>query len=544
MKPFASEASHRLFRHGLRAPRGRPRCARLYEALLIALLCSSACEHSDASLMRVTRVSQDEESHVLFVHGEGFFAGAKCKAKLSGQLFRPFGARTGATRTWPCRARSEREIAVRLNGEDEGGLLEGELEVSFIAKDASQTFLAVAESPVRVRLSEASLPARLAQNRAARTFAHELGLHVETHARGLLVTHLIAGSRAAQAGVQLRDVIRRIDGSPVEKPIDLVPSSLGSSPVLELARGQSVVFVAVAVQGGARKLAPGPASGLAFALAFITLSLLPVATRRAYATKPGEPPRYPWKALDLKMLALGATLTLASAVVVSLSGTDLRWAFVTPWLTFAALELPDAWRARHRLSACLRTLVPLLGCAIGLACISILGGERGAVSSANSAPSTWLLFCSPAAWVAWLAIQRGVPRPDDASSFSRRLTAAWLACTTAWLVAALGLGGGAWGGSEPPAAFTSHAVSVIKTGALVLWLLRSSYRPDSEGLWLLLSAPVATAAWLVLSPSDATSALIAYACMGALLALVVKHLIDRKDRSGLLPPDPLLEPFR
>lgn len=522
MKPVVHEARSCL-------PGLLSRVALIWMALLLF-----ACERTDASFMRVTRVSQDEEAGLLFVHGEGFFPGAKGTATLRGTLFRPFGVRSAVTRSWPCRATSESALLVRLDSVagERGGLLEGSLEVTFHAKESERTFVAESDQLVRLRVPEPALSEVLAQSRAARTFASALGVSVEPHASGLLVVSVTDGGRAALAGVQPRDILRRIDGAPLEQAIDFVPSPRSLAPLIEFERAGNVSALTVPLASKGMRADLGPLFGLAFALAFITILLLPIAVPEMESKHDG------------KALALGAALTLGSALVVSWGLFDLRWAFVLPGLAFVVTKLTRDPQVPQGAIARARMLLPLSGLAIGVASLAVLSAERSDFFHALSTPPhAWLLFCAPPAWLAWFSIRHGLPTSDPNQSLALRVMTSWLMCTTAWLVVVFALGGDAlW--PRTLGAWPSTAIVIAKTALVVHLLSLSPPWSEARARWISLAVPVASAVWLALEPSATMSSVIGYGCMGTVVAMTVKHFLAPKQRQALLRPDPLFEPFR
>ncbi len=496
------------------------------------------CERADASLMRIDAVTQDEEAGLLFVQGEGFFAGEKCTAKLRGSLFRTAGGRSPTTRSWPCRARSEQQLVVQLPSAstEPSGLLEATLQVSFTAKGGERTFVGRSERDVRIRLAQNSLAEVLKQSRAARAFAEEIGLSLEPSTHGLLVTQLHPQGRAAQAGLRTGDIIVRLDGAPTERPTDLVPSPQAGAPVLEILRGTSSLSIAFAGQG-TLSTAPFSAShGLALAIAFLTVMLLPFSSwsvgelvRRRLALCAAQ-----WRAL-----VLGAGLTMANAAVFSFGSLDARCAFLAPWFTCAVLQV-----ATERLSTRerLRILRPSLRLAVGMGCLVLLAEQHTAFPVAPT--SFWLVLCTPAAWLAWLSLQSGLPRVALGQSLSVRVSFAWLIGTTAWLIARLAMTGRTnW--FEAAGGGLRGFVLAVECGVIWLWLLGPTRLQTHQARWLWpLLALLLTLGWLLFAPNATGSSLIGYACSGTLLALALKQLVGGKQRAALLRADPMLEPFR
>lgn len=196
----------------------------------VPLMCCG--EHTAvAHLIRISSVQQIwEQPSQLSLRGEGFPPGMRGEALLDGTLFAPGAAPQVHQLRVPCRALSSTQALVDLKVPAVAALPEGPfsgaLEVRFGARPDARLVGRVERSVFRLAGGQTPLQVQFALSRRAQSFQHALGITaLELSEHGPLVSELAAGGPSQHAGLSLGDAIVRLDGAPVQLPIDVLGRS-------------------------------------------------------------------------------------------------------------------------------------------------------------------------------------------------------------------------------------------------------------------------------------------------------------------------------
>jgi len=210
-------------------------------ALLLTFV-GCANEEALAHLIEVHEVAQTwEQPGELSLRGEGFPHGVRGQAVLSGTLFAVGARPEPVTLRAPCRALSSSEAVVELTGSDAStlreGPFEGTLEVRFGALSAARLVGRAQHVTVRVGSLPSALDQRFALRQRAQTFQRGLGVAaLEIGERGVTVGQLAAHGAAVSAGLRVGDTIVRVDGAPVQLPVDVCGRGLPGGVALTVQR--------------------------------------------------------------------------------------------------------------------------------------------------------------------------------------------------------------------------------------------------------------------------------------------------------------------
>lgn len=240
----------------------------------VFLLTSYACQRvPPAELIELRGAASDELQfgETLELEGDGFALGKGASVRLSGELFRPGRAPRALDIELRARAQSQRELTVPLErrlqseffGAGGGGThatFRGDLQVAIAAKDPGAP-------PITGTLHGATLEfypsfeSRAGSGQQAalgQSVLRFLGLEVtDARERGLSVTSVAPGSRAARAGLLPGDRIQSAGGLSVLEPSDLVPEPARTLPI-GVRRGATDRALVLDVDG----FRPEPPSGV------------------------------------------------------------------------------------------------------------------------------------------------------------------------------------------------------------------------------------------------------------------------------------------
>jgi hypothetical protein len=407
--------------------------------LVFALTSMLSCVDSrDLSLLEVHEIEIDEDAALLYVHGNGFVSEARCTILLEGVEY-PHGQPSRALSLGaPCRVLSDARAVVDLA---ETALLtrarawfEGKLTLRLSAADGGRTVSGTTEA-VRLRLGaygqRSGVDEALVQAQKAARFQRSVGIRsVEATGRGLVVTSVDPASGFVRAGGAEGDVIRRINGAPVEEASDLLAPSGAERARFDLVRrGQGSVTLSVSLDARPRL---DPAIWLVCGLlALLAGALIPSVPHRFKASAQEVLPWYGAAgALVLLSYALFGAVDAGFVWLVAFAahGAHLGLAYARGTKTPVAFaqEASDVAVATLSISA--------LALSVGTLRTPLLASAVGEVGS-----STVALF-SPSGFLALLGLFC-VLRPstravhDGKSTLLLRATGAFLAC-------ALGLGAG------------------------------------------------------------------------------------------------------
>ncbi len=500
------------------------------------------CERPTSRLLELREVMRDENGRTLSVTGRGFPGGHAGEAVLHGTLYEAGAAPRGLHGTLLCHALSDELLRVNLESEEVTalghGLFEGRLEVHFPSSAGSSEVVGVI-TEVRLRLESSrnvDLSRDLLLTRRARSFQQTLGaLDLESSARGLVLTRIAEGSPLERASVHAGDRIERMDGAPVERGRDLVPSDDRSQHTFELSRklgGQKETLI---VQTGDTS-APrrGHLAALAFVMALLAGMLMP-ATRRASVIRPRG------------ALLSGIALTSLSFLLCGLDGAalDVRWFLGLPMSIYLG-SVGFAF-AKRRLSGvnALNAIVSSSVTTLALSGLAILSGSLTNAwmsASALAAPSRWTLLAAPPAWLALLVLNAARPRALELQHAIH--LEEWLRLTIAACVVSLAAGSGTVPHGAPdllsyiPAAWLIFAAKT----ALVSTLLQADHwvvpRPTLGALAL--ACPLAAWAFMALGSRQDLS--LAVGCIGLGLWISQRAMSTLAARASP-KRDPALAPF-
>jgi hypothetical protein len=182
-----------------------------------------------AHLIRISSVQQIwEQPNQLSLRGEGFPPGMRGEALLDGTLFAPGAAPQVHRLRVPCRALSSTQALVDLKVPAVSSLPEGPfsgaLEVSFGAQPDARLVGRVERTLFRLAGGQSQLQVQFALSRRAQDFQHALGITaLELSEHGPVVSELAAGGASQHAGLSVGDAIVRLNGAPVQLPVDVLP---------------------------------------------------------------------------------------------------------------------------------------------------------------------------------------------------------------------------------------------------------------------------------------------------------------------------------
>ena len=393
-----------------------------------------ACRESgDLALLEVHALEIDEDAALLYVLGNGFVSEAQCTIVLEGTEY-PHGQLSRAlTLGAPCRVLTDGRAVVELShpalAARTRSWFEGKLTLRLSARDRARTVSGSTEA-VRLRLgahgTERAVDEALRHAQSARRFQRSVGIRsVEASARGLLVGAVDEAGSFVRAGGKEGDVVRRIEGAPVEDAADLIaPATLGHARFELVRRGQGTLSISVPL-GGHDQLEP-TLWGLTFALALLFGALLPSSPRRLELPRREGPLAF----------AACATLVFLSSLLMDELDAGLLW--VMALLVHTALTI-----GRRRASSLVLAHAATDGAVatLSIAALALSVGTLRApllASEAELVPRTVALG-SPAGLLALLGVWMAL-RPTR--EHGRLSSTPLLRAAAAWLCAALGLGAG------------------------------------------------------------------------------------------------------
>lgn len=213
-------------------------------AALALVFVLTGCESDEAlaHLIQIDDVTQTwEEPSSLVVHGEGFPHGVRGEALLTGTLYAVGAPAVAVELRAPCRALSGSQALVELNTPEASSLregpFEGKLELRFGALSAARLVGRSEHVTARVGGLPSALDQRFQLRQRAQAFQRSVGIvGLEMAERGIVISQLAERGAALEAGVQLGDLITRIDGAPVQLPIDVLGHALHNGVELTLQR--------------------------------------------------------------------------------------------------------------------------------------------------------------------------------------------------------------------------------------------------------------------------------------------------------------------
>lgn len=259
----------------------------------LALLALLSCDREPpAELLEVSHVSATEVQFgdALQVSGDGFALGKPVLVRFRGQVYRPGLPPRAVDIGLNARSESQHELSVPLPRESETefrgadapaahATFRGDLQVAIAASEAGAPPVTGTLHGSTLELYP-SLEARdVVEQRTAlglealRFFGLEVG---DAPGGGLGVSDVIAGGRAARAGVQVGDRIVRAAGLSVLEPSDLVPAHGRSLEIGVYRRGLPHSLVLEA--DGFRGVPPPGVNGAALLLGITALCFLLWAT--------------------------------------------------------------------------------------------------------------------------------------------------------------------------------------------------------------------------------------------------------------------------
>lgn len=218
----------------------------LWSLLWVLQLAFVACARDDgahANLIAVEAVEQRwERAGQLFVRGEGFPQGMRGEARLSGQVFPPGEKARAIDVTLPCRALAKNEAVIALNeglpSAGASGPFEGDLELSFGTREEGRLMGRLDQVVARLG-SPPTLEQQFQSRQRAQAFQRSVGIQaLLLGEHGVSVAELAPEGAAAKAGLKQGDVVQRLDGRPIQLPLDLVPSTTTDTVRLEVRRGE------------------------------------------------------------------------------------------------------------------------------------------------------------------------------------------------------------------------------------------------------------------------------------------------------------------
>lgn len=199
-------------------------------AIILLTLSLSGCadDAALAHLIQIRDVAQTwEQPAELSLHGEGFPHGARGEALLTGTLFAVGSPPQRVTLHLPCRALSSGRALVELSASEMAGLregpFEGQLEVRFGVLSAARLVGRAQHVTFRVGHLPSALDQRFLLRQRAQAFQRSIGIGaLEMGERGASISQLLTEGPALAAGLQVGDTIVRLDGAPVQLPVDVL----------------------------------------------------------------------------------------------------------------------------------------------------------------------------------------------------------------------------------------------------------------------------------------------------------------------------------
>lgn len=222
---------------------------------LLVPFAGCAGDEALAHLIQIHEVAQTwEQPSELSLRGEGFPHGVRGEAVLNGTLFAVGGAGERITLRVPCRALSSSQALVELSESDavalREGPFEGTLEVRFGALSSARLVGRASHVLIRLGTLPTALDQRFALRQRAQAFQRGLGITaLELGERGVSVSQLDAAGSAAAAGLTLGDSIVRVDGAPVQLPIDVLGRALRNGSELTVQRSGERSTLLLTVHG-------------------------------------------------------------------------------------------------------------------------------------------------------------------------------------------------------------------------------------------------------------------------------------------------------
>jgi len=538
---------------------------------LLALLVLLGCDREPpAELLEVSRVAATEVQFgdALQVSGDGFALGKPVLVHFRGQVYRPGLPPRAVDIALNARSESQHELNVPLPREAETefrgadaaathATFRGDLQVAIAANEAGAP-------PVTGTLHGSTLelyPSLEARDVVEQRSALGLealsffGLEVrDAPGGGLAVSEVVAGGRAARAGVQTGDRIVHASGLSAIEPSDLVPAHARS---LELGVYRGGLPLSLLLEAdGFRGVPPPGVNGAALLLGVAALCFVLWATPLPRLLGTLAPPwldqlRARWTAAlarrrsgwELAGEALGGPLgTLiflgvgAALLAPVLRRTPLDLGLGLLALSFGSATLLLAaslmvggsnggrWSLRRGVRCALQQLLVLAPAWIGLAAIALESGIDADewLRSQGALPWSWNAFSNPGASVLFLCLLlSALPQRSRAERLryargsaapAAGLLESIYACSICALGALAFLGGGAGAafgaGPERLAQCLIAWLEYAASYALLVCLRGLAQRPSLEqwaplGIWLVLpcslAAPVLSQAWRALA---------------------------------------------
>jgi hypothetical protein len=450
---------------------------------------------------------------------------------VRGTLYRALGKRTSYELVLPCRAESDRELSVHLEGTSRvpSGVLEGELEARFEGTGQGGVLISGTLPAVRLRFPEKDLSTLLRVDRAARAFVDDVGLeHLEMTAGGLLVSALRPESPAEQGGIAVGDVITRMDDMPIMRPSDMALAESATEATLRVRRGGIEHTLRLERRATRRAQRPQLPTPFAFALALCCAAFFPV------------------RAPDLARLPrdrgsmVGMLSALAGTLPVLLGVVPLAWGLSLPVAAHLGVLMLERSRRREHAATVLLAIASVASVTLSLSAI-VLSSDTGAplrdlrAGALLGSP----LLCAPPAWLAWVVLCDHLPWPAHGDSRATRITKAWLVGTVTLTAIGFGLQRPTEGVLAASALLVAQSLAA---GVLLAWG-RSSARGRFTRPFAVL-APIAASGWSAIEGRGWLEPGLAAFALGIACATALRYAWSVVRKARGFERDPELEPFR